>query len=378
MASTSARERPLRVAHLIYGWTLGGLERLVIELCLHGRPAVEPLIISFGPDGPSRHAAGDKGIATRWIPGDGLAPRTLLQIREAVNDLDADVLHAHDLGPWLNAAAVRAIRPRTQVVATFHQMELPQGAKRQAARVAALATGALVACGTEVREQIDSWAPPLARVVTIGNGVRRPAKVTPESRARVRERLGIPEHAIAVGYLGRMANVKGPDLLLQAFRAAFASQDEVQLAMVGEGPMLEALRNEARELANVHLPGPVVDAQELLPAFDVYAQTSLSEGRSMAMLEAMAAGLPTLAHDLPGVREVHSEQTAVLVPLRDADGLRRGLERLVADGELRRALGERAQSESRKYSIDATVDAYVSLYRGLVEGTAPMLAEWRA
>jgi len=363
-----SRERPLRVAHLIYGWTLGGLEQLVVELCVLGRAqGVESMIISFGPDGPMRHAAADKGIATHWIEGAGLEPHTLLAIRRAVARFDAEVLHAHDLGPWLNAVAVRASRPATQVVATFHQMEIPEGAKRHAATLAAAATGALVACGTEVRERLELWAPRFARKLTIGNGVRLGAT---GDRAKARERLGIPSEAITVGYLGRMAEVKGPDLLLAAFLAAFANRPEVHLAMVGEGPMLESLRASANGQPNVHLPGPIVDAQALLGAFDVYAQTSLSEGRSLAMLEAMAAGLPTLAHDLAGVREIHSDKTALLVPAGDRGALRAGLERLVADPGLREALGAAARREVRRYGIDVTLDAYLDLYRALARGAA--------
>lgn len=360
-------ERPLRIAHLIHGWAMGGLEQLAMELCVLGqRAGLESMIISLGPDGPAREAAGARGIATRWLQLPGMRPRTLFEVKRALHEFDADILHAHDAGPWLNAALVRALRPQTPVLATFHQMDMPEGGKLQLARAACAVTGAIVACGAEVRERIEGWAPPFARIVTIGNGVRLPAPFTPEQRARARARLGIPEQAAAIGYLGRMAEIKGPDLLLQAFLAAFAGRDDVHLALVGGGELEDKLRAMAAGHANVHLPGTIPGAQELLAAFDVYAQTSLSEGRSLAMLEAMAAGLPTVAHALPGVREIHpDDSTALLAPLRDANALRGALEALVADPERRARMGAAARRASKRYGIEPTLDAYVDLYRAL-------------
>ena len=364
--SNTAGDRPLRIAHLIYGWTLGGLEQLVVHLCIDGRAAgLESLIISFGPDGPMREAAGARGVSTRWIPSAGMRPSMLGEVHHALSTFDADVIHAHDPGPLLNAAAVCALRPGKPLVATFHQLEMPSGAMKLAGRAAAHRANALVACGTEVRAMLDAWMPHHPRLLTIGNGVRLPPPATPASRAQARMRLGIPDDAIVVGYLGRMAEVKGPDLLLRAFLGAFAHRPDVHLALVGPGPMEAALRSLANGHENVHLTGPVVDARELLPAFDVYAQPSLTEGRSLAMLEAMAAGLPTVAHDLPGVREIHDDSTAKLVPLRDAEKLKRALMELVEDASLRTRLGDAAAIVSRRYDFEATLTAYADLYRAL-------------
>jgi glycosyltransferase involved in cell wall biosynthesis len=372
-------ERPVRVAHLMHGFQMGGLEQLVLELCTLGRAqGVEPLVIGLGPDGPMREAAGARGIPTLWIPDAGMGRVALTKLRAALETFDADIIHAHDAGPWLNAVAVRALRPRAQVVATFHQMDMPEGTKRLAARFAATFTGAIVACGTEVREKIATWAPDHARVFTIGNGVRLPLPPGTRERTEARRRLGIPESATVVGYLGRMAEVKGPDLLLAAFLARHATRGEVHLALVGGGPLDEKLRQMAQGQANVHQPGTIVNASALLPAFDVYAQTSLSEGRSLAMLEAMAAGLPTVAHDLPGVREIHPDgTTAILAPLGEARALQDAIAALVDDPLRRSKLGSAARVASQRFSIESTLEAYVDLYRGLAFGPAAGSLELR-
>jgi glycosyltransferase involved in cell wall biosynthesis len=189
-------------------------------------------------------------------------------------------------------------------------------------------------------------------------------KFTPDDRARARAELRVPEGAIAVGYLGGLREIKGPDKLLRAFLDQFADRGDVILFLVGEGPLQPELRRMADGHANVCFTGLVPGASRLLPGLDVYAQTSLSEGRSLSMLEAMAAGLPTLAHDLLPVREIHEhEATALLAPLGDRERLGLALRRLATDVELRSRLGAEAMRRAQKHSIEPMIDAYEALYR---------------
>jgi glycosyltransferase involved in cell wall biosynthesis len=324
---------------------------------------IECSIVALGPDGPVRGLAAEKGIELKLLPADGMSLPALLGIRRALEERGASVIHAHDLGPWLNAVAVRALRPRTRVLATFHEQRNPEGKKRHAAALAARATDALVACGEKVRQDILAWAPTGARVPVIANGV----PIDPgafEARDEARAALGMPDGAVAVGYAGGLREIKGPDRLLQAFLDRFADRADVHLYLIGSGEMEGSLRAAARGHANVHFTGMIPNAARKLPALDVYAQTSLSEGRSLSMLEAMAAGLPTLAHDLVAVREIHGhEETALLVPPGDREALGAALQRLVSSAALRDRLGANARERARRHSIEPMVDAYEALYR---------------
>ena len=360
----------VRVAHLIYGLGLGGLEQLVVQLAARSQArGIESSIVALGHDGPVRALASGMGIEVTVLPVDGMSLPALLGIRRALEERGATLLHAHDLGPWLNAVAVRALRPKTRVLATFHEQRRPEGKKRHAAALAARATDALVACGDKVRQDILGWAPVSARVPVIANGIPLEAGAF-ETREKARAGLNVPEGAIAIGYAGGLREIKGPDRLLQAFLDRFADRGDVHLYLIGEGPMEESLRAAARGHANVHFPGLIPNAGRVLPALDVYAQTSLSEGRSLSMLEAMAAGLPTLAHDLLPVREIHAdEETALLVAPGDRAGLGAALQRLVVSPELRARLGRNAAERARSHSIEPMVDAYEALYREIAART---------
>jgi glycosyltransferase involved in cell wall biosynthesis len=359
----------VKVAHVIHGLEVGGLERLVVELASRSRAFdVEPALVAFGGDGPVRAWAEAAGIPVHALGNvRGASVAAVRRLARAVSDVA--VVHAHDLGPWLNSVAVRALAPRLRVLATFHQLSPPVGRKRQAARLGARMSSALVACGTEVRDELRGWAPPGTPVVTIGNGVSLPAALTPEQRTRARRRLGLPEGAVAIGYLGRMHPEKGPDLLVEAMRRRLIDVPEAHLVLIGRGPLDEALRAAAAPLGDrAHLVGEVVDgAAELLAGLDVYAQPSRREGRSLAMLEAMAASLPTVAHRLPAVMELHHNgMTAELVPAEDLDALGAALRELVRDPARRRALGDAARTRVAAFSMDAMVDAYTRLWRASI------------
>jgi len=357
--------RPIPIVHLIHGLELGGLEQLVTQLCVRSRDhGFAPSVIALGPDGPMGAVFEREQIPLCRVKARGMSLAALAGIRQVLGEWGAPLVHAHDVGPWLNAVAARALRPSTEVLATFHEQRVPSGAKRKASALAARFSFALVACGKQVETNLREWVPPGTRVMLIENGVPLPPPPTEAQRQLARQQLGIPNDAVAIGYLGRLASIKGPDLLLDGFLERFAGRSDVHLALIGCGPLEEELRERAAGRANVHFTGLVLDAAGLLAGLDIYAQTSRSEGRSLSMLEAMAAGLPTVAPSLDAVREVHHDgETALLVRPVDSRSIGDALERLCADPMLRARLGRQAREAVRHHSLDGTVEAYVGLYR---------------
>ncbi len=368
-----------RIAHVVHGLMMGGLEQMVVRLCVASRAhGIEPMVVSFGGDGTVRSQLEREGIPLVYL-GEvkGLSPQAIQGIARAFREHQVDIAHAHDLGPWLNAIAARSLMPAVRVMATFHQIAMPMGIDRGAAVASTFLSDALVACGGEVRACIARWAPPVTRVELIGNGISLAPPFGPGERARARQRLGVPEGATVIGYLGRLHYEKGTDLLLEAFLQRFARRPDVHLVMIGRGPtgtaddIEPALRERAAESGcdRIHLVGEVVDASSLLAAFDVYAQPSRREGRSLAMLEAMAAGVPTVTSNLPAIREVHlPDETALLVEASDSHGLGSAIERLLGSPDLRHQLGARAREHARRFSIDAMASDYASLYREIHSG----------
>jgi len=156
------------------------------------------------------------------------------------------VLHAHESRPLAQRRRRAGAAPEDAGDGDVPRAAHARGEKRHAAALAARATDVLVACGEQVRQDILGWAPSGARVPVIANGVPLESKRFHAARA-ARTELGIPEGAIAVGYVGGLREIKGPDRLLQAFL------DKVRRS--GRRAVDVDRRRSAGRIASRHRPG---------------------------------------------------------------------------------------------------------------------------
>jgi len=200
-------------------------------------------------------------------------------------------------------------------------------------------------------------------------------------RRRVaREELGIPEGAVVVGSVGRLAEVKGYDRLLRAFTAiaaGLAQSDLPVLLLVGDGPeraVLEALAAQLAIADRVVFAGYRDDARALLCAMDLFVLPSRSEGLSVALLEAMAEGVPVLVTDVGESRCVIDDgRCGELLP--DDEGawgrvisyqLSVISDQLSVISDQSSVIGERVRRARERvtacFSLGATMDAYERVY----------------
>jgi glycosyltransferase involved in cell wall biosynthesis len=162
--------------------------------------------------------------------------------------------------------------------------------------------------------------------------------------------------------VGRFAYPKDFATLLDALELV---EGDWHAALVGDGPGLGEVAARVEARGRIELLGPRGDVSEVLARSDVFVLSSRSEGFPVSILEAMAAGLPVVATDVGGVAEavVHDE-TGYLVPPGDPRALAEALERLVADPDLRRRLGESGRARAlRLFDVPRYRAAHLDLYR---------------
>jgi glycosyltransferase involved in cell wall biosynthesis len=167
-----------------------------------------------------------------------------------------------------------------------------------------------------------------------------------------------------IGTVGRVDEVKNQTMLVAA--AAPLLGDKVRLVIVGDGPARAALDAAVAALPHpehVHVLGRRMDVDRLLPGFDVFALSSVSEGLPLVVPEAMAAALPvvsTAVGGIPGV--IEDGATGLLTPV-DEDTMRQRLAALAGDRDRARAMGMRARELAlSRYSADRMLDDYLALY----------------
>jgi len=194
------------------------------------------------------------------------------------------------------------------------------------------------------------------------NGIQVPARPGPRERMQARLALGLEPHHFAVGCTGRLVRIKGQRYLLEAAARARPRIAGLRLVLVGEGPeraSLELLAHQL-DLAGITMfPGMRDDAEALLPAFDVYASPSLSEGLPLAVLEAMAAERPVIGTRVGGTPEALADGAAgVLIEPGQAGPLAGALERLFHEPRLRGELGTVARKRViERFSVEGMIEA---------------------
>jgi glycosyltransferase involved in cell wall biosynthesis len=170
--------------------------------------------------------------------------------------------------------------------------------------------------------------------------------------------------------LGRFLPEFGLVDLVKAWRAVAPRYPLARLWIVGDGPQRELLYQLIGDLdlrQRVFLPGTFAETQELLAAADMFIQPATSEVPTLGMAEALAAGLPLVASDLPGHREwITSGETGLLVPPGDSRGLGAAILELL-DGPARAiALGSAARARMREsHTLEGCARQYLDLFEQL-------------
>jgi len=212
------------------------------------------------------------------------------------------------------------------------------------------------------------------RCRTIVNGVDthyfRPADAS--ARARLRAQLGFVDGECLVGCVASLTAVKRHCDLLAGLAGARERHPNLRLLLVGDGPLREALIAQIAALGlrdRVRLLGARADVENILPALDVFALASSSEGMSNALLEAQACGLPAVATSVGGnIDVVRPGRNGILVPPMAPGALAAALGEIAGNASLRRNFGDAARrTAQRDYSVEAMVGAYASMYEELAD-----------
>jgi glycosyltransferase involved in cell wall biosynthesis len=189
-----------------------------------------------------------------------------------------------------------------------------------------------------------------------------------------RQKLGIGNDAIVITFVGRLIYAKGAQDLISAFPRIKDTAPNAKLLIVGGGPYRAELEKLARQTdcsSSILFSGQKNQAEliEILSATDIFVNPSYSEGLPTSVIEAASIGLPIIATDVGGTREIITTgKTGILVQARDVEQLAEELCRLCADAELRGKLGKNARIlAERKFNWDKITGEYIKLYTSLVE-----------
>ncbi len=371
-----APARPLRIAILSTHLHGGGKETFIVHLAnTLAAMGHAPHVVCFDRAGRlARSLRADVPLVEFRRSGND--PRLLVALSRFLRRARIDVIHSNNWGTLVEAV-LAAWRRGTPVVHTQHGLDYETGMSRQTRtqgvrgvvlRAATRRLHSLVAVSPEVGEMLRTeWRVPSARVHVITNGVPvAPVRVDGATRAGRRRALGLSDTDHAIVCVAYLRPVKNFPVLVRAV-ASLPRELRARLFIVGVGPSEPEIREAVAACDaedRVTFLGSRTDVTEILPLFDTFALASASEGISISILEAMAAGLPVVATRVGGTPLlVDEDATGLLVPPGDAEALGRALEHLARSADERHRMGTAARERARdRFSIERMTHDYLQVF----------------
>lgn len=345
-----------------------------------------------GASAPGPYVAGLEAAGIRHIPL-AHATRSMEPVEDARSFAELirvfrrerpAIVHTHNPKPgWFGRPAARIARV-PHVVNTVHGLyATPEDSLAKRTVVYSLERVAAMASDVELVQNVEDVATlrklrvPARKLTVLGNGVDLgrfdPGAVAPGVREQVRADLGAGEDDVLVGAVGRLVWEKGLAEVFEAARHLRTAAPNARLVVVGpiDDAKSDALgRAELDQITaelGIVFPGERRDIEAVYAALDVYVLASYREGFPRSAMEAAAMGLPVVATDIRGCRQVVEDgTTGRLVPVRDGAALGAALADLVNDGPGRVAMGAAARTKAERdfdqqTCIDLTLAAYERL-----------------
>jgi glycosyltransferase involved in cell wall biosynthesis len=372
--SSAENAAPIRVAFVLHVMGVAGAEKLVVEIIRKLGQRIDPVVLCLDGLGALGETLQNENVPIVELgrrPGldIAVARRMAAQIKQH----GSEVVHAQQYTPFLYAAVAKMMmRPRFQLIFTEHGRHYPDIVpfkRRWANRLffGSLADRVTAVCQFSAKSlrEIEGIRVPID---VVPNGIDLPQYAASRSILDSKLQLGWDPNFRHIICIARFHPVKDHFTLLRAFSEVLRLRQDVQLILVGDGPLHAPLSNEARSLGiadHVKFLGIRDDIPLLLKAADVFVLPSLSEAASITLLEAMASGVPVVVTDVGGNSEiVRQGKEGLLVPRSDYRTMAQACLKILSDPDYAGVMGRNGRKRIEEfYRLEDTIAEYYRQYR---------------
>lgn len=362
---------PLRILHVLDSLRPGGTENGVVNVAQRLLPAVDTHVACLRSSGDFAARLPAPNQVYVLGKGTGFTPSTVAALFQTVRHLRPDVIHTHNLGPLIYAALATVGGTVTPILHGEHgqiQRQERNARRRWQRRLLYRCCRGVHTVSKSMISALETEGLPVRGMVSVTNGVDAARYCPPESKTAVRSALGLPERGVFIGIVGRFVALKRHLLLLRAFDRVAAETQGLRLVVLGDGgddqeSVRAAIESHPRR-SQIDWPGMQSHTVPWYQAMDLLVAPSLIEGLSNAVLEAMACGVPVLAHAACGNSEVIIHETnGFCDDIQSEEDLVASLRQRLSRPEDLQAVGNEAREHVlRHFSLDSMALGYQRLY----------------
>jgi glycosyltransferase involved in cell wall biosynthesis len=368
--------RPVRVLHLRDSPWLDGPGRTLLETAARiDRSQVDyhiaPLISNPEVAHPLVSAARERGVPVRPVVDVGELEPLTMRVLSLIDELDIEVLHSSEFRTNLVALRCRGRRPGLKIVSTMHgwiSNDLRGKLKAILDRALLRRFDRVIAVSHATRRRVPSWWLPEARTLVLHNAIA--------TERFAREQYPAPpvrfpdSGCVRLAKVGRLSPEKGQALLLRAVAALRPEFPRLHLTFAGTGPLEQELRALAAGLGiadAVTFTGYVADIRKVYDETDLVVQSSFSEGLPNVIVEAAYVGIPIVATDVGGTREIIEHGVSGwLVRPESLEDLTAGIRHFLEEPARFAAMCGKARLRiEREFTYEVRTARQVGLYREL-------------
>ena len=362
----------VRVLQVIHGMHYGGAENVIRNIITKidsDKFNVSICCVNF--TGSIGEALKKKGYDIIALDKDIGIIKTLLTMREVINNKQPDIIHTHGIPAFLAIAPIYIFQKKFKWIHTYHFGNYPHINKKYlyAQKVLSRFATKLVAVSESQRRAVlRHLYVKKEKITTIFNGVSsNPYLDDHDIRSSYRNEFGYTDEDIVVSCIVVLTKQKGVKYFLDSVSHIISENQRVKILIVGGGPLEEELKEQAKNShfsSSIKFTGWRKDINKIMVAIDVFVLPSLWEGLPMVMLEAMASRLPVVATDIADNANVlKNGKVGLIVPPKDSVALGDAIIKIVNDKEYAKSLGESAINRYRSdYEVEKMVSNYEKLY----------------
>ena len=361
----------MKILQVVNSLECGGAEKMVIHLSKgqidKGNHVV---ILCLGVRGELAKEAEEKGVKVfHFNKQFGFDLRIVFKLVKFINKNDFDLIHTHNMRPLIyGSLASRFIRK--PVINTRHG-----SAKKVTKPFIWNSNNRIILISNDSKRELLKYNKSIkVPVSVVYNGINLNefnSESLGQHNRELRKGIGISESSFIIGIVARLSVEKDHATLIKAFKLVFEQKGNVDLFIVGDGSVrqsLEVLVSELNIKSNVKFLGFRDDIPQVLHMFDVFVLSSLTEGVSLTLLEAMAASKPIVATNVGGNSEVVIDmETGLLVPSKDPQSMADAILKILSDKEMSERMGKAGRKRVEEvFNLERMVDAYIEVYDNVI------------
>jgi len=347
----------VHLMHIITTVSQGGAEKHLLALLSHiDKSKYDISVVYFEGDGALKKDFEHAGVSVYHVPLRRNPLKIFIKLSSLIHALSVDIVHTHlFLGDFYGIIAAKLAGVKT-ILSTKHNTDLRYKAivVRALERFTSRCVTMIVVISDNVKQYFE-------QVVKVSRPIQR-----------IHYAIRIPENkpkkgrTVTIGAVGRLIPRKAH---VDLVNASAKLPDNVQVVIVGDGPLKETLKQHitVRNLQHkVTLAGFRRDIAQVMSTFDIFVHTPYAEGFGLVVLEAMALGKPVIASRAGALPEIVVDKTGIIVQPRDVDALAGAMHMLASNKKLRERMGREGKKRVKEqFGVQKMITAYENLYDSL-------------